>query len=520
MRLRDFLFVGALVLVAACGEKDRPAPYRVPIPNPNVPHERLPAQTEAFRETRCPVRVPGHVIQCGYVTVPQGAGTEKEIEIYVARVFSDAEVVQPEPVIYLDGGPGAASVRSADAYFGIFSQGAPDRDIIFIDQRGVGDSKPALDCHDTGEDAFEAMQKCFLRLSKDWDLDAFNTINNARDVDSVRRAFGYEKVNLWGISYGTRLGLTVMRDHPAGVRAAVLDGVVPLEADLLGEVGLNGYQAFEEVVRTCAADPDCSLAYPDPLGQLIGVVKKLNDEPQELSSGALLSGDIVLQVIFQSLYSPQAVAYIPLMISQIAGEDYSLFEQVGEAVASGGISYGMHVSLQCSEEVPFSSPTAYAAFDAQIPSALRGGLSGAYYFEICEAWPVTPAAPSENDPVVSDLPALVTAGQFDPITPPKYSAQVHESLTNSRYYLIMGESHGASAASCGLKMVARFLDDPSADPSDSCLTDVPDLEFQSLSNDETSHTRVGRELVLRTVPPSDAERREMLDDLRRRVRHH
>lgn len=521
MRLRTYGWaLGTACSLLACGGKERPGPYQDALPNPNVPHDRLPEQSDDFVELRCPTRVPDHESQCGKVTVPLGPGSDETIDIFVARVFSNAATVQPDPVVYLDGGPGAASVGAMGEYYATFSRAAPDRDLIFIDQRGVGRSIPALTCPDRGTDPFDATENCYRRLSADWDLQQFSSSNNARDVDGVRQAFGYESWNLWGISYGTRLALTILRDHPQGVRSVILDGVVPLEADLLGEVGLNGFRALEEVHRTCLADPDCAIQYPDPLGQLIAVVEKLNGTPAQVGAIQVYGND-VLSVVFQALYSPLAVAYIPLMIDTLANEDYSLFERVGEAVGGSGIAYGMHLSLQCAEEVAFSSAEAYAAFDAQVPMALREGLSGAYYIELCRRWAVAPASPRENQPVMSATPTLVSAGQFDPITPGKYSAQVHQNLANSQYFFLAGESHGASAGECGVKMVGRFLNDPGADASEACATNVPELDFQSTRGPSAAgtHKIIGGALDMRTSPPNEQEWAEIVEDLKRRLHH-
>ena len=505
----------ALLLSAgACGEKDRPPAYNVAAPR--IPHERLPPTTAAFVEGPCAIRVEGRATQCGTVTVPEAAGSENRIELAITRVFSDARDPKAEPVFYLEGGPGAGSTDSVDFLYPVFEPVAPDRDFVFFDQRGTGSSNPLLQCYESGA-IDEALSACFKRLSDESNLDHYNSVENARDVDEIRQALGYDTINLYGISYGTRLGLTVMRDFPKAVRASVLDAVVPLQADLLAEVGRNGYASFAELVETCERDDDCNEAYPDPLGQLLQIVETLNDEPADVN-GYPLSGDTVLVVVFNLLYSPHTLALVPLMIDDIAGGDYALFEQLEPVASSGGIAFGMHLSLHCAEEIPFSSAESFETFDAEVPAILRAGLSGRDYLMWCESWPVAQAAGSENEPVQSELPTLVMAGQFDPITPPHFSEAVFEDLTNAEYILVLGESHGASAGECGSRLARQFFSEPDEPLQDGCLDDQGGLDFQSWGPPRRAARRVSSRLVLQTERPDPEQLQRAIDDLSRRLR--
>lgn len=509
--------MGGLVvqgLMACGGRNERPDVLEdgPRVPNPDVPWERLPTPSDAFVETACAVRVPGHVTQCGLVTLPLLPGSEERVQIAVARVFSKANEVQEDPVVYLDGGPGADSLSGVDWLHGAFASLAPDRDFVFFDQRGTGRSVPNLQCTERGPDE-TAIPACFERLSEETSLSAFNSIENARDVDGIRRAFGYDAWNLFGISYGTRLALTVLRDHPEGVRSAVLDSVVPLQADLLGEVGRNGYQSILRVVDACAADADCSEAYPDPLAQLTTLVSELDEEPVEVG-GFELDGETVLLVIFNLLYSPSALSVVPLLIDTMAGGDYSLFEDLSPAVSSSGISFGMHLSLHCAEEMPFSSEEAFDEFDAEVDPALRSGLSGRAYLSYCEDWPVDAAGESENQAVRSDVPTLVLAGRFDPITPPQYAEMVLEDLTNARYFLLEAESHGATSGPCGGSLARQFLDDFAAELDSSCLSSEPMIEFLA----QASAGGLPQEIEFSTEAPSAEELQEIRQELRRRLR--
>lgn len=483
-----------------------------PLPNPDVPHERLPEATGSFEETRCFRKVPNQVTQCGYVTVPEAPGSKETIKLAVARVFTNSAAPKEEPIVYLDGGPGAPSVTNIDFLYPAFSRIAPDRDFIFVDQRGIGESKPNLGCSEGG-DVFDALDRCYARLEKESDLDAYNTINNATDFELIRRAFGYKQWNLYGISYGTHLGLTIMRDYPDGVRAAALDSVVPLQVDILGEVGRNGYSAFLRVFEACQEDTSCSERYSDPLRQLLDLTEMLNEEPGGVNKD--ITGDLFVRLVFNLIYSPRGVEIIPFIVNEASNGNFSYFEDLEAAVARTGFSFGMHLSLHCAEEIPFSSPEAVAAYDAEVPEVLRPALTGGDYFSYCEHWPVAKAGKGENEAASSDVPSLLFGGHFDPITPPQYAEKAAETLSNSQYFYMAGESHGASLGACGVSLLKDFFFDPQKELVD-CSESEPGLDFASLRS--PNERPLTSRIRMKTVAPSQREMDEIKRDLVRRSR--
>ena len=497
-----------------CGDKDLPPlfqsePVQI-IPNPDVPHERLPEASSAFEETACLSLVQDRVTQCGFVTVPEGPGSTRMIKLAVARVFSESAEVQRDPVVYLTGGPGGDSVSDlGEAYgdFATFAPLAPERDFIFIDQRGVGASIPALYCVSSAD---ESLLNCFDELSQEAVLAEYHTRNSASDIDQIRRAFGYESWNLLGISYGTRLALTVMRDYPEGLRAVILDSVVPLQADFLAEKGARGYGSMQLAFAACRQDEDCDAAFPELEAKLIEIVEKLNETPFQ-GDGYEITGDLVLSVIFNLLYSPVGIGYVPQMITTLASNDFGIFEDL-EAATRRGTALGMHLSLQCSEEVPFSGLESYESADEAVPSAFRSGLTAEFYLDYCEEWPVPQAPASENEAVKSDIPTLVMAGEFDPITPPAYAELVADDLSDSTLVTVNGESHGASVGPCGTSLAKAFIRDPDAELRTDCLDSTPPLAWYFEPTEENpadDKSRMG-------VGASSNER--LLDKIRREAR--
>lgn len=460
--------------VCGCGSKERPRSLADPEPLP-IPYDRLPKTTDAFQERECETELDGHASQCGTVTVPEVLGAQRNIELSVRRVFSSAAEVALDPFVYLNGGPGASTVADAATYAEVFANLLEKRDLVLIDQRGTGDSVPDLTCTEDGP-ADTALANCFERLSKNADLASYRTESNAGDFERVRLALGYPPWNLLGISYGTRLGLTIARDFPAGVRSLVLDSVVPLEVDLIADVGLNGQNALKKTFVACQLDAECARRYPDPLTQLKKAVTELNEEPV---TDAKISGDDFVEILYNLQYSPQGVGIIPYLVNQAAEKRFETFGRVAEVLSNDGFSIGMHLSVQCAEEVPFTTAELVAANDLQIAEELRAPLSGAEYFSYCAQWRVPAAPAAENEPVVSGIPSLVLSGNFDPITPPSYASAVAAKLTKSQYFDFPNESHGVSAGACAIAVVSAFLDEPEAALDASCRNEAPGFSFKA-----------------------------------------
>jgi pimeloyl-ACP methyl ester carboxylesterase len=241
------------------------------------------AQAQGLIEQADCLTVPaGHVARCGYVTLPQDYDDpgNRQVEIYYTVIQSRGSAPQPDPLVYLVGGPGSSGSQLLQTSFNKYLRAfASDRDIIVIDQRGTGLSNPPLYCRevlfrldeilqshhaDYAELVLEILTDCHQRLStKGVRFDSFHSVNIARDVVNVMLSLGYEQWNLVGVSYGSRLALTILRDHPEGVRAVILDSVYPPPADFYGEQAANGARALATLFAGCAADPSCAAAYPE-----------------------------------------------------------------------------------------------------------------------------------------------------------------------------------------------------------------------------------------------------------------
>lgn len=458
-----------------------------------------------FEEDRCRFdEPPGRDITCGFVVVPEDRTDPRGNQVRLAVAIVAAETAGAvDPIIYLDGGPGGESLGPLLFSFPSFAPFAENRDLIFFDQRGIGLSEPSLDCPEDLDLAYatldaelandellelqrEAIVDCRNRLAAQGiDLSQYTSATNAHDVADIRIALGYDEVNLLGISYGTRLAQTVMRDHPEGIRSVVLDSVYTPDVDLASSTPANLDRALDELFAGCAEDPQCNELYPDLEDRLFALIADLEEEPIFVDATDLLTGDRhevlvdgsgLLGTVFQGLYSEAIIPLLPQMIVEVeAGNTTTLTGLTSINVTNlPFLSFGMLLSVQCAEEVPFEDPATVAAADDPYPEFVDlfevSSNVGPAIFDLCAIWDVTASGDVENRPVVSDIPTLVLAGEYDPITPPAWGELAATSLTNSTFVLGRGLGHGASLGSdCTAQLVVTFIDDPASVLDTSCV---------------------------------------------------
>lgn len=479
----------------------------------------LPPTTKAYRSTRCWFDAPAHVrVVCGLVTVPETPGSSAMIQIAVARFLSATRAVEPDPVVFLTGGPGQdAATIAADAYDGL-ARAAGARDIVAIDQRGTGKSDPNLSCAELRSPAYAsqplvALERCRERIvAGGHDPASFHTATVSDDIEAVRVALGYDTWNLVGFSYGTRLALTVARDHPEGVRSMVLSSVVPLEADILDDVAANAERSFERVFSTCAADSACAAAYPNLEATFRAAVSDLDANPATVvvrTKQYSLRGSDVVEILFQVLYDSSSIPYLPSLIDDAANGDFSVYGRILGALLTGDalISDGMHLSVQCADELPFS---ALGTPNPAVDPLFSDVFSDATYADQCAVWNV-PASPSaENEPVVTAIPTLTIAGGFDPITPPAYADLVAASLTDASQAYFPGGGHSIGLSDgCSQSIIASFL---GALGVDAATTACAAAAFP------VAYETPGKTTRYATTPLDDAAVDAIVDRLRRRLR--
>jgi pimeloyl-ACP methyl ester carboxylesterase len=303
----------------------------------------------------------------------------------------------------------------------------------------------------------EAFQECRDRLAEEGvNLDVFNSAQSAADVDLLREALGYEKWNLYGISYGTRLAQTVMRDHPDGIRSVILDSPYPLEVNLYESVAGSGERAFDLLFDSCHADRQCQKSYPDLESLLLETVADLNESPVPLtlthpftgeSVDLLISGDALTGFLFSTMYTADFIPLIPKLVHDVSEERFNALElMMGfNLISVELVSFATQVSAQCHEEVPFTTQEELAAAAEAHPLVgdflKQNARLGPAIVQLCELWDVDEAGSLENDPVESDIPTLILSGEHDPVMPPALGRMAHQNLAiasilNTRLWLM------------------------------------------------------------------------------------
>ena len=458
---------------------------------------------------------------CGRVTVPADWDVPDgdTIDLAVYRLASFGDSPAPDPVVLLSGGPGQAALAAAPA----FLEGGPvdylleRSEVIVVDQRGTGFSTPSLICPEavalaqgaaaefTDEGAIpevragrEALPACADRLvAENGSLADYNTANNARDIAAVREALGVAEWNLFGASYGTALALTVLRERPEGVRSVILDSALPLQSSLFEELSYSsGYWPLSQIVTNCSADADCAAEIGDMRALLEAGFARLANAPV----GRFTAGRY-LQLLSVVIADPG----IPLLARTVAeGSD----EEIAELVDRIGESLGeeplppiaelppplarlvfnadlMFAAIICAEEVPFPrsdvSPELSADFDETTRRVVESYTTPPLDAALCERLGVPPADALESEPVASDVPALVLAGDADTRTPPIWSETVAETLSRSQYLEFPGAGHIVTfeESDCAAEAMLAFLDDPQAELDRSCVDALPLVDYRT-----------------------------------------
>ena len=502
-----------VLLASACGgaTTSAPEPTATPAvePTPTVQPTAEPVAT--FEEGPCPFDVPeGAPVECGFVVVPEDHNDPEgpAIRLSVAVLRDQSADHQPDPVMLLSGGPGEKTVARALAIGPTLAPIHPNRDLIIFDQRGVGLSEPALECPefleamydildepdpDVGvETVFDSLMACRDRLvSEGYNLSAYNTIQNAADVNAISSALGYDQVNLFGGSYGSLLAQATMRDHPEDIRSVAINSVLPLEKSIF--VSATTANAVMRLLDACAADEACNSAYPDLQEVLFDTIDQLNEEPVPItitnpldgqSYDAILTGDAVLGNLVTFLYITQIIPVLPQAIYDVHQGDYDLVTQLSSTrlLLIDLTSRGMTFSVLCTDDLIGRTPEDLLNVRAALPRQLVGSGDPEFIIEygifgICDNWPVERGDPSVKKPLVSDIPTLVLEGEFDPVTPPEYGELVAGYLSNSYFFEFPGVGHDVLANECARSIAGDFFDDPTQAPDATCITEMPAVVF-------------------------------------------
>jgi pimeloyl-ACP methyl ester carboxylesterase len=464
-----------------------------------------PASTQAFKQAACPFAPGSGIVQgrdliCGFLTVPEDRTRPQGPRIHLAVAIFKAALpeVSSIPLLYLSGGPGGATLSELGPYITLANRSTITlgRTFILLDQRGTGYSTPSLYCSEV--DSYnratqdenlsrsaanagyvQAMQTCHRRLvAEGINLSAYTTIADAEDVHDLIHALGYRQVDLYGVSYGTRLALTVMRLFPQDLHSVILDSTLPLQSNLFQDFPAAMQHAFDTLFNGCQADAACREHYPQLADTFYALVDRLNVHPvtfRDVQYGpVLLNGDGLAEWVFLSLYVTSFIPDLPDAIEQIDHGQYGLISRTyGFLVLRNDISYGMYYSVSCGEDMRYTSLTALtkavAVMRPQLQPMMLAGLQADY--AICQDWNVPAVPPAQKQPFRSALPTLILSGEYDPITPTSNARLVMQTLSHSYLFVFPGTGHGVFLTDpCPDLIMSEFLSHPEQRPQGTCIS--------------------------------------------------
>jgi pimeloyl-ACP methyl ester carboxylesterase len=464
----------AAVLIAAA----LPAQAAAPLPVSQQGRScHLPGSEEALRCVSVPVAL----------DYGKAGGARLNVHVTVAPAFREA--AKPDPLFILAGGPGQAGSDILPLLGATFRRVRATRDIVFIDQRGTGLSGK-LDCetktpNETMSEAeLDAEARACLQSIKQ-PFAAFSTAAAARDLEQVRLALGYGKVNIWGGSYGTRLGQAYARAYPASVRALILDGVAAPD-QIIPAGGRDGQAALDTLFAQCLNDTACAKAFPalrTEFAELLGRVaagKVILDISNPRTAAPLhlaMTSTRFIGTVHSILYSPLDSRRLPYLIHSAYLGRWEPFvarsNAASDFAADGATSLVLHLAVTCAEDYPRLTPELIKEDSANsfLSAPMIARLSG-----LCDVIKVPAVAWRAPAPITA--PVLMFSGKLDPVTPPRRAEAAAKYMTHAQHLVVAHAGHGVSSLGCAPRLLREFLDQPNAAVAAKCLGEIPEPSFQ------------------------------------------
>jgi pimeloyl-ACP methyl ester carboxylesterase len=426
---------------------------------------------------------------CAMLSVPENhdAPQGRHIDLAIALVTAEGQA-EPDPIVMIAGGPGQSALESYPLAHNAFNDARRSRNVLLLDARGTGQSHP-LPCRDEqgrsavmerGDESPQAARafaaRCRDALAKTADLRYYTTTDHIRDLDWVRQQLGLDKLNLMGISYGTRVAQQYAKRYPEHTRTVTLDSVVPNSLVLGQEHARNLDAALQLQFQRCREDTACVRNLGDPAAQLVAVRTRLragNSAPvryRDPTSGAWQSDTPTYAHLGLLLrlysYQPEVAAMLPLILHDAAAGQYeSLLAQartIYDSVADS-IMHGMQLSVVCTEDRELAD-------DPEDADTVMGVEFVNFARAQCDVWPKGERPQDFREPLTGTVPVLVISGELDPVTPPRYGDEVIRSLPNGRHLVLPGQGHNVIGVGCMKKLFAQFVESANARTlDDTCL---------------------------------------------------
>lgn len=446
--------------------------------------------------------------QCGSLEVPENhaAPGGRKIRLAIAWIPAKGEA-EPDPMFMLAGGPGQSALESFPDIAPAFAEMGKRRHVILVDQRGTGASNKLV-CKDNEgksavldegaesiQDAQAFASRCATQLSKTADPRFYSTSDAIQDLDTVRAALGAERINVMGISYGSRVAQQYAKRYPQRTRTVTIDGIVPNSLVLGNMHAKNLERSLDLQFARCAQDKACRTNVGNPRERLNALMSKLKTAPPLVRYRDATTGEAKEEIMRPAdvgmmarmfAYSPTAASVLPLQLREATEGRYEPLMALSKLLSGTlgeQIMHGMQLSVICAED----------AGELKSDPADADSLIGIGIIEVlkaqCAVWPHGSRPAGFREPLRGDLPVLILSGEFDPVTPPHYGDAVLYGLAdpeaavpkgakpvlpNARHLVVRGQGHNVLPVGCMPKLFARFVETADAKVLDAhCLDTVP-----------------------------------------------
>ena len=414
---------------------------------------------------------------CGKLSVFENRETRtgRKIDLNIVVLPAFDQNTKAEPLFDLAGGPGEASTGAASFYANEGKEVRRRRDVVLVDQRGTGKSNPLSVSREKTPQYYlsemypvEYVQNLRQTLERRADLKQYTTSIAMDDLDDVRAWLGYDRINLFGLSYGTRAALVYLRQHPDRVRTVTLMGVAPTYLKMPMYHAAAAVRAMDLLLQQCEQDTACHRAFPQIRDDWTNLLAQLERAPARVKYSPAdkraettveIQRDVFAEKIRTWMYGRDQASHIPFIIHQAARGDWAPF--LREAIAPSipdFIADGMYLSVTCAEDVPFIDQKEAAWINAANPF---GDYRVFQQTRACGMWPRAKIPDDFRDPVSSNVPVLIFSGNMDPVTPPQRGEEVAKNLPNSRHIIIPQAGHGLDGLTdpeCVFGLVMEFME--------------------------------------------------------------
>jgi pimeloyl-ACP methyl ester carboxylesterase len=413
-------------------------------------------------------------VRCGVHEVfeDRGAKTGRRIPISVAVLPALRRTTHPDPLFMLAGGPGQGARDLGAVAARFFKQVRRTREIVLVDLRGTGASH-ALTCpvpDDELEKVHADVDSKACRRQLDADPRQYTHKNALADLDEVRQRLGYQQINLWGGSWGTRAALLYALTYPQAVRSVVLDGAVALDLDFPRTVAGDAQRALDQLIEACRRVQACGAAFPRIRPTVEALLAKFDRGPFDITvrhprTGAMVSislrQEALIEIIRAALYTTADTSRLLQVLLHAVRGDFSPMMALSARSASlttDAMAVGATMSILCSEDWPGA---AGVDFDAEAGGTLFRGAYAVAWRARCDGWPAGERIEFARA-VTANAPALILSGDRDPVTPPERGEQMARHFPRSRHVVVPGAAHNASFTGCVPDLIAAFLETPDA----------------------------------------------------------